>query len=346
MTLPLPKVCELIRKLHAVLGSPSDKEALIARKKLSRLLAKHAAPISPPDLATLTLLLDDMVFPNGLAFSPDESALYINDFRRGHIRAFDMTQNGTLAKQTDRVFVDLTGPEPGGPDAMKVDSAGNVYCGGSRLRWHRLEDALFHQGALPRLGKPQDRRNPGAGAEKGVGEFPLSGTGCSWHRRRRGPAPGRGAPLNASGSVVGLVDGSGSDRACEHWRDDYRIDGIDELALYHLSRHGLGGRRAAGDGAGRPHARLITVANSEGNLKEAAVIKTSHVTKNPQRECITLDRTPAHASESAKVKLIRFRHFCSGSFALASLNRTCRNPVPTLPQRSPPRLWTQQLAVA
>jgi gluconolactonase len=84
-----------------------------------------------PDLGTLTLLLDDMVFPNGLAFSPDESMLYINDFRRGHIRAFDMTPNGTLAKQTDRVFVDLTGPEPGGPDGMKVDTAGNVYCGGA-----------------------------------------------------------------------------------------------------------------------------------------------------------------------------------------------------------------------
>jgi gluconolactonase len=84
-----------------------------------------------PDLGTLTLLLDDMVFPNGLAFSPDESVLYINDFRRGHIRAFDLAQNGTLAKQTDRVFVDLTGPEPGGPDGMKVDTAGNVYCGGA-----------------------------------------------------------------------------------------------------------------------------------------------------------------------------------------------------------------------
>src|SRR3974390_528131 len=35
----------------------------------------------------------------------------------------------------------------------------------------------------------------------------------------------------------------------------------------------------------------ITVANSEGNLKEAAVIETTHVAKNPQRECITLDRT-------------------------------------------------------
>ncbi len=29
---------------------------------------------------------------------------------------------------------------------------------------------------------------------------------------------------------------SGSDRACEHWRDDYRIDGIDDLQLHHLYR--------------------------------------------------------------------------------------------------------------
>jgi gluconolactonase len=84
-----------------------------------------------PDLGTMTLLLDDMVFPNGLAFSPDESVIYIDDFRRGHIRAFDLAANGTLAKQTDRVFADLTGPEPGGPDGMKVDTAGNVYCGGA-----------------------------------------------------------------------------------------------------------------------------------------------------------------------------------------------------------------------
>jgi hypothetical protein len=37
-------------------------------------------------------------------------------------------------------------------------------------------------------------------------------------------------------------------------------------------------------------------------------------------------------------RLIRFRHFCSGSLALASPNRTCRNHVPTFPQRSPPWL--------
>ena len=29
---------------------------------------------------------------------------------------------------------------------------------------------------------------------------------------------------------------SGSDRACEHWRDDYHIDDIDGLDLHHLYR--------------------------------------------------------------------------------------------------------------
>src|ERR1700719_2492340 len=84
-----------------------------------------------PDLGTLTLLVNDFLTPNGIAFSPDESVLYINDTARRHIRAFDVAPNGTLARQTDRVFADLGGPEPGVPDGMKVDSAGNVFCGGS-----------------------------------------------------------------------------------------------------------------------------------------------------------------------------------------------------------------------
>jgi len=88
-----------------------------------------------PDLGTMTLLIDDCVLPNGLAFSPDENWLYINDTRRGHIRAFELLPNGTLAKHTDRVFADLRGDEPGVPDGMKVDVEGNVYCGGAGGIW-------------------------------------------------------------------------------------------------------------------------------------------------------------------------------------------------------------------
>jgi gluconolactonase len=88
-----------------------------------------------PDLGTLSLLVEDFIIPNGLAFSPDEKTLYVNDSRRGHIRAFELNPNGMLARQSDRVFVDLRGSEPGVPDGMKVDVEGNVYCGGAGGIW-------------------------------------------------------------------------------------------------------------------------------------------------------------------------------------------------------------------
>ena len=88
-----------------------------------------------PDLGAINLLVQDFVTPNGLAFSPDESTLYINDSRRRHIRAFEVAPNGTLAMDTDRVFSDLSGDGPGVPDGMKVDMEGNVYCGGHDGIW-------------------------------------------------------------------------------------------------------------------------------------------------------------------------------------------------------------------
>jgi gluconolactonase len=84
-----------------------------------------------PDLGTMSLIIDDMVRPNGLAFSPNESVLYVADSRRRHVRAYDMLPNGTVGKETSRVFVDLGGAEPGAPDGIKVDTQGNVYSGGS-----------------------------------------------------------------------------------------------------------------------------------------------------------------------------------------------------------------------
>ena len=100
-----------------------------------------------PDLGTLTLLVGDFVVPNGLAFSTDESVLYVNDSRRGHIRAFDVQPNGTLALATDRVFATLTGDRPGVPDGMKLDVEGNVYCGGSGGVWV-LDPSGKHLGTI------------------------------------------------------------------------------------------------------------------------------------------------------------------------------------------------------
>ena len=88
-----------------------------------------------PDLDEVTMLVGDFITPNGIAFSPDESILYVNDTRRQHIRAFDVQPNGTIALASDRVLCDLSGDRPGVPDGMKVDIEGNIYCGGSGGVW-------------------------------------------------------------------------------------------------------------------------------------------------------------------------------------------------------------------
>jgi gluconolactonase len=87
----------------------------------------------PPN-GSLSVVADSFKEPNGLAFSPDESILYINDSGAiegpgsyyvnlpHHIRAFDVA-NGTHLTN-DRLFAVVT---PGIPDGLKVDSEGRVY---------------------------------------------------------------------------------------------------------------------------------------------------------------------------------------------------------------------------
>ncbi len=74
-----------------------------------------------PDGKTLTVVAKDFQKPNGLAFTADEKILYINDSQAGHIRAFDVAADGSLAN--GRVFAAAPGA-----DGMKVDTEGNVYC--------------------------------------------------------------------------------------------------------------------------------------------------------------------------------------------------------------------------
>lgn len=82
---------------------------------------------------SLTLLVDDFERPNGLAFSPDERTLYIDDTSRRHIRAFDVDTAGALSN--GRLFAELHAPGEGAPDGMKVDTEGNVYCTGPGGVW-------------------------------------------------------------------------------------------------------------------------------------------------------------------------------------------------------------------
>ena len=81
----------------------------------------------------LTLLVDDFKMPNGLAFSPDESVLYINDTTQRHIRCFNVDPDGSISN--GQVFIQMHGVEPGVPDGMKIDQMGNVYCTGPGGIW-------------------------------------------------------------------------------------------------------------------------------------------------------------------------------------------------------------------
>ena len=81
----------------------------------------------------LLLLADDFTRPNGLAFSPDESSLYIDDSRKRHVRVFDVLPDGDISNS--RPFADMDHPQPGSPDGMKVDSEGNIYVAGATGLW-------------------------------------------------------------------------------------------------------------------------------------------------------------------------------------------------------------------
>lgn len=99
---------------------------------------------------SLRLVAEDFALPNGLAFSPDESALYVNDSARKHIRAFTVRADGTLTDS--RVVLDMASDDAGVPDGMKVDAQGNIFCTGPGGVWVcRANGALLGRIVLPEL---------------------------------------------------------------------------------------------------------------------------------------------------------------------------------------------------
>jgi len=82
----------------------------------------------------LTLLVKDLVLPNGIAFSPDEQKLYVNNSEAGFIAVFDVKPDGTVTNR--RVFAELKDASKSGvPDGLKVDVEGNVYSTGPGGVW-------------------------------------------------------------------------------------------------------------------------------------------------------------------------------------------------------------------
>jgi gluconolactonase len=105
-----------------------------------------------PD-GSLRLLADDFDRPNGLAFSPDESVLYVDDSPRRHIRAFDVRADGTLAN--GRIFADMQSPDRGSPDGMKLTVDGTIFCTGPGHIWVYRPDGTL----LGRILTPEKAAN-------------------------------------------------------------------------------------------------------------------------------------------------------------------------------------------
>jgi gluconolactonase len=84
-----------------------------------------------PASGELAMVLDDLQGSNGLAFSPDESILYVVESRaqpHRKIWAYDVVEgSGGAALRNKRLYVDAQGP--GAYDGIAVDVQGNVWCG-------------------------------------------------------------------------------------------------------------------------------------------------------------------------------------------------------------------------
>jgi gluconolactonase len=88
----------------------------------------HALYRIDPHSDELQQVLTDVPGPNGLAFSPDESVLYIVASRaqpHRQIWGYDVSAQGQLSNK--RLVIDAQGP--GALDGIAVDREGNLWCG-------------------------------------------------------------------------------------------------------------------------------------------------------------------------------------------------------------------------
>jgi gluconolactonase len=80
-----------------------------------------------PGTGAMTIAVDDMQRPNGLAFSPDETRLYVVDTPgpgQRTVQVYDVVDHST--KTANRR--EFCSAEPGGSDGLRIDTDGNLWC--------------------------------------------------------------------------------------------------------------------------------------------------------------------------------------------------------------------------
>ncbi|MGW0163005.1 CoA transferase [Mycobacterium sp. NPDC003323] len=79
-----------------------------------------------PDTGHASIVLDDVYFPNGIAFGTEASTVYISETARDRVRRYTITPRG--------VTRDVTAPElaVATPDGLAVDALGGIWIAGSK----------------------------------------------------------------------------------------------------------------------------------------------------------------------------------------------------------------------
>lgn len=79
----------------------------------------------------LEAMIKDLTLPNGLGFSPDGKTLYVANYGpERFVNAYDVGPQGKLSHARKLIEYGADEKRPGGPDGLKVDSAGNVWTTG------------------------------------------------------------------------------------------------------------------------------------------------------------------------------------------------------------------------
>ena len=99
-------------------GIDSDHEGHRAESEIGSCNVYRVDPAS----GECRVVADDFARPNGLAFSLDETALYVTDTEVGNIRVFTVTADGGLAD--GRVFAECTA---GVFDGIRLDTQGRIW---------------------------------------------------------------------------------------------------------------------------------------------------------------------------------------------------------------------------
>jgi gluconolactonase len=95
-------------------------------------MAFHGVYRIPPGGGPIQLLIDSLSYPNGIAFSPDETKLYVDETNNSYVYVYDVVNDSTLANGRIFAIANQQGnADQSGADGMKIDNDGNLWVTGS-----------------------------------------------------------------------------------------------------------------------------------------------------------------------------------------------------------------------